>query len=183
MPAENRTDEELVVAIRVRDKELYREIIQRYQGKVSHYLAKFIRDHDELEDVLQDVFIKTYRNLFAFNVKERFSPWIYRIAHNEAINHIKKYSKEAFSLDQAEWDAVDEKLDLKSEIDNTLMRSKVSESNAKLKEKYRAPLILYLFEEKSYQEISEILRVPVSTVGVMILRGKKQLREFLTAKT
>ncbi|MCX6779835.1 MAG: sigma-70 family RNA polymerase sigma factor, partial [Candidatus Magasanikbacteria bacterium] len=104
----NFTDEQLVAHIREKDKELYSEIIRRYETKLSHYLRKFFRNPDELEDVLQEVFIKVYRNLYGFDVDKKFSSWIYRITHNEAINHLKKNYRKNISLDETEWDIVDE---------------------------------------------------------------------------
>ncbi|MFA5128003.1 MAG: RNA polymerase sigma factor [Patescibacteria group bacterium] len=175
----NLSDEQLVIEIRERDKELYGEIIRRYQTKLTHYLRKFIRNGDELEDVLQEVFIKAYRNLFDFNADKRFSPWIYRIAHNEALNHIKKYKRESFSLDDQEWEIMDESIDLKKDIDNNILKKRIEDGLASIKDKYREPLILFLLEQKSYEEISEILRLPRNTVGTLVMRGKKILREYL----
>jgi len=175
------TDEEIVVMVRENDKEKYSEIIRRYSLKLTHYLRKFFRDQAELEDVLQEVFIKTYRNLFAFDKDKKFSSWIYRIAHNEAINQIKK-NKKNLSLDEHEFEIVDLKADLNSKMDQTILRQKINDIFSKMKEKYREPLILYFFEEKSYDEISEILRIPRNTVGVLIMRGKKILKDYLEEK-
>jgi len=175
----NLTDEELVVIVRDKDQELYSEIIKRYQTKLSHYLRKFVRDNDELEDVLQDVFIKAFRNLYGFNSGRKFSPWIYRIAHNEALNHLKKHYKLDISLEEKEWEVIDEKMDIKEKIDSRLLKSKIEHCLSLMKDKYREPLILYFFEQKSYEEISDILRIPRSTVGILIMRGKKILKEFL----
>jgi len=177
--SETITDEELVVLSRTTDPEAYGYIIRRYQPKLTHYLRKFLRSQDELEDVLQDVFIKIYQNLNGFNVHNKFSPWAYRIAHNEAINHLKKYSKEFFSLDDRELEIIDRSLDVKEQTDLILMKTKVENALKKLSEKYRAPLILYFFEQKSYEEISEILRVPRNTAGTLIARGKNKLKEYL----
>lgn len=167
------------MAVREKDQELYSEIIHRYQTKLTHYLRKFIRDKDELEDILQDVFIKAYHNLYGFNTNKKFSPWIYRIAHNEALNHIKKTSKFAFSLDEKEYEVVDEKMHLGTKVDNKLLKDKIGENLAKLKDKYREPIILYFFEQKTYEEISDIMHIPTSTVGTLISRGKKILKESL----
>lgn len=177
---EHFTDEQLVVQVREADKELYGEIIRRYQTRLAHYLRKFVRDRDELEDVLQNVFIKAYRNLYGFDVNKKFSPWLYRIAHNEALNHIKKYAKEVISLDEAEWELVDNKMRLAENIDAKLTKERVEKALVGMKEKYRAPLILYFFEQKSYEEISDVMRIPVNTVGTLIMRGKNQLKEFLS---
>lgn len=180
MPSDNLTDEQLVAAVRENNKELYGEIIRRYQTKLTHYLRKFIRNADELEDVLQDVFIKTYRNLHGFNINRRFSPWIYRIAHNEALNHIKKYKKETISLDEWEWEIMDEKIDIKDNVDFKLVKAELEQELSTMKDKYREPLILYFFEQRSYEEISDILRIPRNTVGTLIMRGKNILKQLLT---
>ena len=172
-------DEQLVLIIREGDGELYSHIIKRYRSKLSRYLGRFISDPDELEDVLQDVFIKAYRNLYGFDVKRKFSSWIYRIAHNEAVNHIKKNSKVRVSLDDIEYKIVDEKIDLGSKIDKKILRKNIAESLENIGFKYREVLTLFFFEDKSYEEISDILRIPVNTVGTLILRGKKLLKKQL----
>ena len=173
------TDEQLVKIIRGKDRELYSQIIKRYQTKLSHYLRKFIYNADELEDVLQVAFIKAYRNLYGFDVNKKFSSWLYRIAHNEAINYLKKNSTGQISLAEVEYKLIDEKINLSEDLDKILLKKKVERYLKKIKLKYREPLILFYFEQKSYQEISDILRVPRSTVGTLIRRGKDQLRELL----
>lgn len=173
------TDEEIVGIVRTSNQEFYSEIIKRYQSKLFHYLKKFINDADELEDVLQTVFIKAFKNLNSFDIKQKFSSWIYRIAHNEAINQIRKNSKYSISLDDSDYDAADEKIDFSRDLDNALTRENISSALFFLKDKYRQPLILYFFEEKSYEEISEIIHLPINTVGTYISRGKKSLKQFL----
>ncbi|KKU25721.1 MAG: RNA polymerase sigma-70 factor, ECF subfamily [Candidatus Magasanikbacteria bacterium GW2011_GWA2_46_17] len=173
------TDEQIVEAVRLRDKELYSEIIRRYQAKLTHYLRKFIGNQDELEDVLQVVFIKTYRNLYGFDTAKRFSSWIYRIAHNEAVNQIKKYSRKAISLDENEWELIDDKMDVNEKTDASLFKAKVERGLTMISKKYRDPIVLYFFEQKTYEEISDILRLPRNTVGTLIMRGKGMLRGIL----
>lgn len=179
MQPPEKTDEQLVELVRDHDKELYSEIIRRYEKKISNYLRKFIQHPDELEDVLQSVFIKTYRNLNGFDMTKRFSPWIYRIAHNEALNHIKKNARVSVLPEEAELLIVDEKIDLPAEVDRSIARSIIEEALADLKPTYRETLILYFFEQKSYEEISDILRIPTSTVGTLLLRGKQLLKRHL----
>ncbi|MFA6486143.1 MAG: RNA polymerase sigma factor [Candidatus Magasanikbacteria bacterium] len=174
------SDEQLVVVVRTKNKELYSEIIRRYQVKLTHYLRRFIHSHDELEDVLQEVFIKSYRNLNGFDISKKFSSWIYRIAHNEAINHIKKYSKELLRLDDEDWDRADKAIDMAGAIDTAMARQKIERELARMKSKYSEPFILCYFEQKSYDEISEILHLPPSTVGVRIMRAKNILKKVIT---
>lgn len=173
------SDEQIVEIVRTNDKELYSEIIRRYQVKLSHYLRKFINHSAELEDVLQDVFIKAYKNLYGFNTKQKFSSWIYRIAHNEAINNIKKRAREYLFLDEEEFDIIDKKIDSVSGLDSALARRAIEKCLTLMKNKYREPLLLFFFEEKTYEEISDILKMPTSTVGTLLSRGKKILKEFL----
>lgn len=179
---EEMADEQLVEIVRSKDQELYGEIIRRYQTKLVHYLKKFIHSEDELKDVMQDVFIKAFRNLYSFDISRRFSPWIYRIAHNEAINHSKKHWKESILLDENDWLFFEDKQDFIDNFDVTLTKSLIEKELTLIKDKYREPLILYFFEQKSYEEISEMLKIPKSTVGTLILRGKKILKENLEKK-
>lgn len=179
MDLEKLSDEQVVVIVREGGQENYREIIRRYQKRLTHYLRKFIVNPDELEDVLQDVFIKTFRNLHDFNEHKKFSSWIYRIAHNEAINSIKKKSNQNLNIDDFEYKIFDEKLNIEHKVDQKIFREKILLALNNLKIKYRDPLILFFFEELSYDEISDVLKIPTSTVGTLIRRGKDKLKQEL----
>ena len=172
----NQSDEAILVLVRNGESELYGEIIRRYQAKLNRYIRRFTTSETANEDILQDVFIKAYRNLFDFDANRSFSSWIYRIAHNEAINHCKKFKREALILDEGEWEIADDRLELGISIDKKEGALRIRRALQKLKEKYREPVVLYFFEEKSYEEISDILHVPVSTVGTLIARGKTKLK-------
>jgi len=177
---ETLSDEQIVEIVRKENQELYSEIIKRYNSKLTHYLRKFISDQDELDDVLQVVFIKAFRNLNAFDIEKKFSSWIYRITHNEAINNLKSNSKIKVPLDEVEFKIIDEKVDVGKDIDQGFLKREMANHLSDLKIKYREPLILFYFEEKSYEEISEILRIPINTVGTLIARGKKILKDIIS---
>ena len=179
MNPENLSDEQIVCVVRDGSQEKYREIIHRYQSKLTHYLRKFIVNSDELEDVLQDIFIKVFKNLHNFDEKKKFSSWIYRIAHNEAINSLKKKSNQHIDIDEVEYKLFDEEFDVDKEIDRGILHKRVSVVLSELKPDYREVLILYYFEELSYVEIGDILKIPVSSVGTMIKRGKEKLKAIL----
>ena len=93
------------------------------------------------------------------------------------INALKKYKLESISLDEHEWDIVDEDVNIMKQTDISLAKDKLEKALGKMKEKYREPLMLYYFEQKTYEEISEILQVPKATVGVLIMRAKEQLQK------
>lgn len=179
-------DNELVVVVRENDPERYGEIIERYQTKLFVYLYRLIGDREEAEDLLQDVFIKTYRNLNSFDASRKFSSWIYRIAHNEAVNYIKRKSLKRF-IPWEDITATKDKLEMSSVeegVDKAWIRKEtnqeIDEAIKRLSFKYRQVLILRYYSDKSYEEISEILGRPVNTVGTLINRAKKKLAEELS---
>ncbi|KKP65626.1 MAG: RNA polymerase sigma factor, partial [Candidatus Roizmanbacteria bacterium GW2011_GWC2_35_12] len=88
------TDEKLVEKICREDKELYTEIVNRYQEKLLRYASNLIGDKYKASEIVQESFIKAYISLRSFNTKKKFSSWIYRIVHNETMNYFQKYKKE-----------------------------------------------------------------------------------------
>lgn len=179
MANDSKTDEELVAIIREGESELYSLIMRRYKIKLSNYLKRFLNDHDEADDVLQNIFIKVYNNLHGFDIDKKFSSWIYRIAHNEALNFVKKYQKEKTPIEDIEYKLIDENSDVSDDMDKQLLKGKIEKYLDRIKTKYREPIVLFYFEEKSYKEIGDILRIPVSTVGTLITRGKKMLSQII----
>lgn len=176
---EELTDEQIIDVILKGDKELYREIIRRYEKKLSHYLLKFVSDRDDIEDVLQVIFIKVYKNLYGFDISKKFSSWIYRIAHNEAVNHLKRKRGARISLDDVEYKLIDEKADIRGQADQMFLKEDVEKVLNEMNSKYKEPLILFYFENMSYDEISDILRIPKNTVGTLIMRGKMSIKSQL----
>lgn len=177
------SDNELVLVVREKNPERYGEIIERYQGKLFAYLYRLIGNRDEAEDLLQDVFIKAYKNLHSYDVSRKFSSWVYRIAHNEAVNHIKRKSLKRF-ISWEDISSTRDKLVSQSTEDGAddawLRKEAITEVDDALKRlpiKYRQVLLLRYFSDKSYEEIGEILGKPVNTVGTLINRAKKNLAE------
>jgi len=171
------SDEQIVDKIISGDIEKYEEIVTRYQAKLSRYIKKLTNRSDDVDDVLQEVFIKAYKNLRHFNQKMKFSSWIYRIAHNESINLIKSsWVQKITSLDP--FFNLGQKNQIEDQIDNRQLQKKLANCLKDLELKYKEPLVLFYFEEKSYEEISDILRIPVKTVGVLIYRGRQKIKKL-----
>lgn len=180
------TDNELVVLVREKNPERYAEIIGRYQGKLFAYLYRLIGNKDEAEDLLQDVFIKVYKNLHSYDSERKFSSWIYRIAHNEAVNYIKRKSLKRF-ISWEDISSTKDKLESRSQEDGAdeawMRKETVRDVDAAinlLPAKYKQVLLLRYFSDKSYEEIGEILGKPVNTVGTLINRAKRKLAEEMT---
>lgn len=171
---EKMSDEQVVELVRNEDKEIYEEIINRYQEKLMRYAVKLTGDEQIGADVVQDAFIDAYINLQGFDVKKKFSSWIYRIVHNKAMNVLNKNKKKVSLVDGME---LDSGVDVEDEMIKKSLREKTYDCLGELPVKYREVLVLFFLEDKAYEEISDILRVPVSTVGTRIRRGKLLMKQ------
>lgn len=169
------TDEQVVEIVRNKDKETYAEIIRRYQKKLLRYAGYITGDEHVGADVVQESFIKAYVNLKGFNVKRKFSSWIYRIVHNEAINSIKKNKKQISLTQEIE---LDSGVNLEDEIIKKELLRDTQYCLSRMPIIYREPLSLFYLEEKSYEEISDILRIPINTVGTRINRAKGIIKKI-----
>lgn len=174
-----RTDEELVKLVQKGDKEQFAPLVQRYEKKLFRYGKKFLSSRENIQDMVQDVFIKTYQSINSFDTTQRFSPWIYRIAHNTFVNALKKNIRDPlhiFDFDTLVSHPVYEDT-TKLEKDQKEMRIMIEKGLDKLSAGYKEIIILYYLEELSYQEIADVLRVPIGTVGVRLKRAKEALKK------
>ena len=175
------TDEDLVSKIISGQKELFYHVVTRYEAKLKRYILTITNRRSEAEDILQNVFLKAYKNLPTFNNSLKFSSWLYRIAHNESINIIGSSFIQRF-VSMPEWFDIGRRDDIEEKIDDEQMRKKLKGCVEKLSMKYKEPLVLFYYEEKTYEEISDILRIPVRNVGVLIHRGKSQVKKICYEK-
>jgi RNA polymerase sigma-70 factor (ECF subfamily) len=184
-PLETATDAEVVARTLV-DTSAFTLLVERYEEKLVRYIRRLgIRNAEDGEDVLQEIFIKVYKNLNAFDSSLSFSSWIYRIAHNEAISFYRKQTVRPEghqlpdSTDVLTWlpeettDSAERLFD--SGVNATVVKNALSD----LDPKYRDAIILRYFEHKEYDEISDILKIPIGSVGTLIHRGKKQLADLI----
>lgn len=177
------SDVEIVEQVIDGDVELFAEIITRYQKPLIVYTRRITFSQQAAEDVTQNTFIKSYQNLRGFDTSKKFSSWIYRIAHNEAVNYIRKNKREITTSKETWFDSkASDRESVEAEMDKKLTSEALSHGLMQLPLKYREPLVLHTLEGKSYDEISDILRIPPSTVGTRIRRGKSKLKVLLQAK-
>jgi len=169
------TDEEIVSIIRSGETDSFGILVERYEVKMKRYARKFLFGYEDTEDIVQQVFVKAFVNIRSFDTEKKFSSWLYRIAHNEFINAIRKKKKEPLSFFDSDllFPRLSGKESTDKEIKEQELRQIIDKCLDKIGPKYREPLVLYYFEELNYKEIANILRIPVSTVGIRILRAKK----------
>lgn len=177
----DKNDEELAVLVQSGGVEFFGILFNRYEAKIKRYAKKFIYIDEEVDDAVQQIFTKSFVNIKSFDSKRKFSSWLYRIAHNELVNLLKKKKHSflpLFDLDVfLPRNFYDNKI--ADDIDAKIVKEEVEKTLGKIEEKYREPLYLYYVEELGYKEISEIMKIPVSTVGVRIARAKKLMKNIL----
>ena len=175
---ELQTDAELIELAK-QDPELFGLLMERYQVQLSHYIRRMTQlGQDDVQDLLQEVFIKIYQKLNEYDEILKFSSWAYRIAHNHVVDYFRKVDArpKANSLDDYEWEKIVEaSIHIEKDIMNRDCVEKVKACISELPIKYKEVLILRFVEEKEYEEIMDILKKPKGSVATLIARGKETL--------
>lgn len=182
-PYAQMTDEEVIISVQAGEEHAYQYIIQRYQGKIFAYIMRLINHRDEAHDITQTVFLKAYKNLHSFDTERKFSSWVYRIAHNESVNWLKKKTRikmESLENKVEQGLQFSESTDIHESVMKKEEAKKVRNAIDSLPEKYKEVMEMRYLQQKSYQEISDILQKPVNTIGTLINRAKKRLQDSLT---
>ncbi len=173
------SDEELAKLSR-RDSKYFDQLVTRYARKIRRYAARLIGNWQESEDVTQDIFVKAYINIASFNPKLKFSSWLYRIAHNESVNFIKKnyrFRTVEFS-DEIKNNLIENKSAYKK-ITEKENADSIRNGMSRLKVRDREILELAYFENKSYIEIADILQISVNSIGPTLNRAKIKLKNII----
>ena len=178
---QNLEDKELV-ALSINDSQYFYCLMKRYEGKLINYVRRFTYlSDDDIADVVQESFINTYQHLNDCDCNLKFSSWLYRIVHNQTINFIKK-NKQSLKIemmdnndDFVDWLVAD--TNIEKETVALHFNDYIKTILEKLKPDYKEVLILKFFEDKDYQEISDILQKPMGTVATLLSRAKIQFKE------
>ena len=182
-----KTDAELVAAA-VRDPDQFGELMERYEPKLARFVRRITSfDEATVEDILQEAFIKVYQNLNDYDPSLSFSAWVYRIVHNEAVSHFRKTSRyNIVPLETDDEDSVNlieilaDGTDIQAEFSKKSKNEQVRKVLSMLSPKYREILVLKFLEELSYEEISDVLHIPMGTVATLIGRAKEQFRMIIS---
>ncbi len=178
------SDEALAILVQDGDERAFAALMERYSGKLLRYGRRFLSSHDGIEDVVQDVFVTVYENIRDFDASRRFSPWIYRIAHNAFVDVLRKRAKEPlalFDFDRVVPHVVYEDPG-EAEKEREEIRVLLEGSLGKLSAAYREIIDLYYFENFSYREIADILHIPIGTVGIRLSRARAALKKEIPTR-
>ena len=162
----------------------FEELVKRYQRPITAYVFRMLGDYDLSLDVTQDVFIKVYNSLDKYRPEYKFSTWIYRIAHNAAIDHMRRNSMQTSSIETENADGAYE-LQLESSLPSPEKDRERSEWRAEidavvkcLPPSYRDLIVLRHSQELSYDEIAEVTGLPLGTVKNRLFRAREMMREL-----
>jgi RNA polymerase sigma-70 factor, ECF subfamily len=173
------SDESLAEQVVRGDASAFGILVERYEGKLIRYGRKFLPDREDIVDIVHDVFLMAYQHIQSFESSRRFSPWIYRIAHNAFINRLRKqgrYTTYDFDTLLSYYVAPDP---AHHERERQDMHILLERGLSKISPKYREVLTLHYYEDMPYKDIADILAIPISTVSVRIKRAKEALRNAL----
>jgi RNA polymerase sigma-70 factor (ECF subfamily) len=172
------------------DQRSFRRLRAKYHDAIFNLIARMIRNREEVDDLTQEAFIKAFGSLRSFNEEYAFSTWLYKIATNNCIDHIRKKKLHTFSIDKPieskdsdyTYELPDSTYEPDREIIDSQRKRFLQEAIDSLPAKYRQVIILRHTEEKEYQEIAKLLRLPIGTVKAHIFRAREMLYKYLRDK-
>jgi len=181
------TDSTLINQAKSGNAQAYDKLLNKYRNSVYNLVYRMVRDVEEAEDLTQEAFIKAFNSLAQFNEDYAFSTWLYKIATNNCIDFFRKRKLQTLSLDkpiqykdsEIHQEIPDPELNPEKSILASERSSIIREAIETLPEKYYTAIVLRHTEEKSYEEIAEILRLPIGTVKARIFRAREMLNKAL----
>lgn len=175
------TDRELVAKALQGNQKAFGSLIERCHSMAYSVVRGVLGNRDDVEDVLQNVYVKVYRGLAGFRGDSKLSTWVYQIARNEAINAARKHRPDNKSLDDMELRASNAH-DPETLYGKHELGERVERAMAELDENYRMVLELRYMGERTYEEIAEAMGIPIGTVKTYIHRGKAQLKKAISKR-
>jgi RNA polymerase sigma-70 factor (ECF subfamily) len=184
-------DRELVVRALDGEEDAFRELLERFRRPVFSLIYRMIGDREQAEDLAQESFVKAFNNLDSYNPAYRFSSWLFKIANNHAIDHLRRARLSTVSIHGSPHAAdaqreEETRIVLEShdespeqEIMALELGSEIEQAIARLRPEYRTAVILRHIENRPYEEIAEIMEVPIGTVKTFLHRARAELREAL----
>ncbi|MBI3983608.1 MAG: sigma-70 family RNA polymerase sigma factor [Gemmatimonadetes bacterium] len=187
----NATDQEVVHAARAGREDAHHELLRRYQRPVFSLIYRMVRDRELAEDLAQETFVKVLGALDSYRPEFKFSSWIFKIANNAAIDHLRKRQLDTLSLEGAPDASNPDRVEATQiqvasrretpleEVEARELGSAIEQAIGELRPEYRSCIILRHIEGRSYEEIAQTLDLPLGTVKTYIHRARAELMEIL----
>ena len=182
------TDIELIAGAVKGREDGFEELVRRYQRPIVGYVFRMLGDYESSLDVTQEVFIKVYNSLARYSSEYKFSTWLYRIAHNAAIDHMRRNSVNSQSLETESEDGAYQ-LQLESsgptpeqDHQRSEWRAEIDTVIKRLPGPYRELIVLRHSQDMSYDEIAEVTSLPLGTVKNRLFRAREMMREIFVER-
>lgn len=183
-------DAELVLRALAGREDGFEELVRRYQRPIVAYVYRMVGDYDSALDLTQEVFIKVYNSLGRYRPEYKFSTWIYRIAHNSAIDHLRRDAASRIEDLEIEGEGgrtfekpfASRNPTPEQESEQSERRAEIEEVVGELPPAYRELIVLRHSHDLSYDEIAEVTGLPLGTVKNRIFRAREAMRELLVAR-
>lgn len=191
MDLKEATDQDLVTRARSGSERAYRELLERYQRPVFSLVYRMVRDREQAEDLSQETFVKVFNHLDKYDPQYKFSSWIFKIASNLAIDSLRKKGLDTVSLDGSRNAVTNEQVEStritvesrtanpEQYVEAKELGEEIEQAIGTLRGEYRTAILLRHVEGRPYEEIAEIMGVPLGTVKTYIHRARNELRETL----
>ena len=181
------SDGELVSRAMAGREESFEELVRRYQRPIVAYLYRLVGDYEAALDLTQEVFIKVYKSLSRYSSEYRFSTWIYRIAHNTAIDYLRRAPGREQELRDSEGATYDAPVTSgapspEEESERAERRAELEQLVSRLPRVYRELIALRHGHDMAYEEIAELTGLPLGTVKNRIFRAREVLRQLLAER-
>lgn len=179
------TDEDLILAFQQGDVTAFEEIVRRYRGPLYNFVVRLLGDAFFSEDVVQETFLRVYRNKHRYHQIAKFSTWIYTIASNLAKTELRRRKvRNFFSIssrgeDEKDYELVDTSQDIERQVDGLIKGEMILKEINALPHHFKEAVLLRDIQDLTYEEISQILNVPLGTVKSRVNRGRSRLQKRL----
>jgi len=171
-------DHELVARIRAGEQRAFVELIDRYKARIYHTTLRILGNREDAEEAGQDTFVRAYRGLENFREDATFSTWIYRVCVNTCLNKLESRKRfKAQDIDSTPIEELPFTESPEADFADEDLQTRVFSSMEKLPAKYRTVLVLYHIQHLAYQEIAEIMQMPMGSIKTHLFRARALLRE------
>ncbi len=176
------TDNELLTLFRKEDSRNYafNLLVRQYQRRLYSFVRRMITDHDEAQDVLQNTFIKAWNGLDKFREDSKLYSWLYRIAHNECLNHLRSAKRGLFTSDPTAVERLTTTVDSSEHFSGDMIQKKLQRALMRLPDKQRAVFTMKYFDELKYEEISTITGTSVGALKSSYHIAVKKIETWVT---